>query len=263
MNRVDGFLWKDEPWGRSLRSVTLGARADHLFTTRQLRLRGERAAEEWALVAGALGVPPARLVRVKQVHGREAIVLREGGPIPPQGDARPRGDILATDDPSLAVVVQVADCVPVLLAGEGGRVVAAAHAGWRGTCAGAARAAVEALEREFGVKPAALSAVLGPSIGPCCYTVGEEVRERFEASRAGAGRWFERGPDGRLRLDLWAANAGQLEEAGIPAGSIATSRLCTACRADLFHSYRREGPGVGRVAAGIRATSPMTSSPPR
>lgn len=255
MTGVDGFLWKGERWGRSLRSATLAAAADHLFTTCQLRLRGAGEAEDWALVAGALGVEVSRLVRLKQVHGREAVILRRDGERP-RGDepgSRPHADILVTDDPSLAIAVQVADCVPLLMAGPGGRVVAAVHAGWRGTCAGAAMAAVETLERTFGVKPPDLVVAVGPSIGPCCYAVGQEVFKRFEEAHDRSSRWFHPGPDGGLRLDLWAANAGQLEAAGVPGASIRTARLCTACHPELFHSYRRDGPGTGRIAAVIRA----------
>lgn len=250
---ADGFLWNEERYGRSLRSATLAASADHLFTTRQLRLRGASEAGEWVLVAGALGVGASRLARLKQVHGREAVVLRRDGDITWDSASLPRADILATDDPSLAIAVQVADCVPLLMAGPGGRVVAAAHAGWRGTCHGAGPAAVETLERAFGVKPADVVVAVGPSIGPCCYLVGEEVRERFEAGHAASAPWFRRDADGALRLDLWAANVDQLEAAGVPRASIRVSGLCTACHPELFHSYRRDGPGTGRIAAAIRA----------
>jgi hypothetical protein len=249
----DGFLWKDEPWGRSLRSATLAVLADHLFTTCQLRLRGVREAEEWAAVAQALGVDSRHVARLKQVHGREAVVLRRGAAIPSDTASRPHADIIATDDPSLAIAVQVADCVPLLMAGPGGRVVAAVHAGWRGTCAAAAVSGVEALEKELGARPADLVVAVGPSIGPCCYAVGDEVLEQFEAAHENAARWFRRDQDGRLRLDLWTANVDQLEEAGVPRASIRLSRLCTACHPGLFHSYRRDGPGTGRIAAAIRA----------
>ncbi|MBP7568513.1 MAG: peptidoglycan editing factor PgeF [Acidobacteria bacterium] len=249
----DGFHWKDEPWGRSLRSATLAGLADHLFTTCQLRLRGGREAEEWAAVGRALGVDGGRVARLKQVHGREVVVLKGGAAILPDAASRPHADIVATDDPSLAIAVQVADCVPLLMAGPGGRVVAAVHAGWRGTCAAAAVGGVEALEREFGARPADLVVAVGPSIGPCCYIVGGEVLEQFEAAHENAARWFRRDGDGRLRLDLWAANADQLEDAGVPRASIRVSRLCTACHPGLFHSYRRDGPGTGRIAAAIRA----------
>lgn len=253
MTGSDGFLWNDERWGQSLRSGTLGASADHLFTTRQLRLRGDGEAGEWALVAAALGVEEGRLARLKQVHGREAIVLSRGGGVTRQKSSRPHADILATDDPALAIAVQVADCVPLLMAEAGGRVVAAVHAGWRGTCAGAGPAGVETLRRAFGVAPSGLVVAIGPSIGPCCYVVGDEVFERFGEADPASRRWFGRDAEGRLRLDLWSANVDQLEAAGVPRDAIRVSRLCTACHPELFHSYRRDGSGTGRIAAAIRA----------
>jgi YfiH family protein len=249
---ADGFLWKQEPWGPSLRSITLGREADHLFTTRQLRLRGDGERDEWALVAHALGVPAERLVRLSQVHGCDTVIVRRGDPVPVEGNSWRRADILATDDPTLALAVQVADCVPLLMAERGGRAVAAVHAGWRGTCSGAAVAAVKALERAFDVRPEDLVVALGPSIGACCYVVGDEVLERFAASCAGAARWFQRHADGSLRLDLWAANVDALQAAGVPRAAIRVPRLCTACHPELFHSYRRDGRGTGRVAGAIR-----------
>ncbi len=253
MNGVDGFLWNDEPWGRSLRSRPLAASADHLFTTRQLRLRGDGEAGEWALVAAALGVEGGRLARLKQVHGREAIVLGRGDAVTWEPSWRPHADIVATDDPSLAIAVQVADCVPLLLAAAGGRAVAAVHAGWRGTCAGAGPAGVETLRRAFGVPPSDLVVAIGPSIGPCCYVVGDEVLARFREADPASTRWFARDAEGRQRLDLWSANVDQLEAAGVPRDAIRVSRLCTACHPELFHSYRRDGPGTGRIAAAIKA----------
>ena len=123
--------------------------------------------------------------------------------------------------------------------------------------AGAARAAVEALGREFGADAGDLVVALGPSIGACCYEVGADVAGAFEAAGHGAepGRWFSRHADGSLRLDLWAANRDQLLASGIPAAQIHQCGLCTASHPEWFASYRRDGPGTGRIAAVIRARS--------
>jgi hypothetical protein len=126
--------------------------------------------------------------------------------------------------------------------------VAAAHAGWRGTAAGVTRAAVEALSAR-GSAPADLLAALGPGIGPCCYEVGEELRSVF------GPEFFRPGPRGRLHLDVRAANRRQLAEAGVPAGRIQDVDECTFCRPDLYHSFRRDGKGAGRMVSfiGFRA----------
>jgi len=266
MTSIDGFVWTEEEWGSALRSRPLGEVADHFFTARQLRLRGESESDDWSRVAAAIGVPVSRLLRLTQVHGCRVIVFREGGAVPDAASgvagARtpgernwPEADIVVTDDPSVALAIQVADCVPLLLADFRSGAVAAVHAGWRGTAAGAAPAAVAALTREFGATPGELLAALGPSIGPCCYTVGGELIDAFRAGGFAreVDRWFTRGADGDLRLDVGEANRDQLMACGVPATAIHQAELCTASHPELFASYRRDGPGAGRIAAVIRS----------
>jgi hypothetical protein len=273
---VDGFVWTTKAWGPALRSSALGEVADHFFTTRQLRLHGDGEARDWRRVAEAIGVPPPRLLRLTQVHGRAVFVHRNGGaeaggrPIPAGGEAAgtpdevgwPAADILMTDDPTAALAIQVADCVPLLLADPLTGAVAAVHAGWRGTAAGAAIAAVEALGREFGVRPTQLVVAMGPGIGPCCYAVGDELVGAYRDGGFGRhiDRWFIRDDAGGLKLDVWAANRDQLIASGVPAASIHAANLCTADRPDLFASYRRDGPGTGRIAAVIRSRGSGTQT---
>lgn len=239
------------PAGWVLRSERLGDVVPHLFTTASLRLREDES--EWAAVAGSIGVPPAFVRLVHQVHGRDVSVVRRGEP--PAG-TRDEADILISDDPATAVAVRVADCAPILLADRGGHAVGAAHAGWRGTLQNVAGTAVRALEETFGVEPANLVAAVGPCLGPCCGEMGPEVVEEFRAAGHGGAdldRWFRSGPRGRPHFDLWLANLDQLQRAGVPAGSIDLARLCTRCRPDVFHSYRAGGRDVGRMAGVIRA----------
>lgn len=224
--------------------------ADHFFTAGELTLRDDEA--EWGAVAKEIGVAPDRLLRVRQVHGAVvALARRNGG----AAWAAPEADVLAGDDPSSALVVRVADCAPVLVADRTCRVVAAAHAGWRGTVRRAAAAAVEALERHFGARPQDLVAAVGPCLGPCCGEVGEEVPQAFgEAGhdRASLERWFAPGPAGRPHLDLWQANVDQLAAAGVPRGQIHVARLCTRTHAEILHSHRARGAQAGRMAGVIR-----------
>lgn len=239
-------------WTRSLRGPVLTCRplnTLHLFTTRELQLSG---------AGDLLGV--TEVVTANQVHGREVITTRRGSP---RFAAPQDADVLVSNDPDVAVAVRAADCAPLLLADSRTGAVAAVHAGWRGTAAGAAPAAIEALTREFGTKPEDIVAAIGPSIGPCCYEVGTELVDAFAAAghpRHLIDRWFqaslpERGSRERskLRLDLAGANRGQLILAGVPEESIYACGLCTAMHLDLLTSYRAEKEKAGRIAGIIRA----------
>jgi copper oxidase (laccase) domain-containing protein len=108
---------------------------------------------------------------------------------------------------------------------------------------GIVRAAVAALVKH-GSRPADLVAATGPGIGPCCYEVGDELRSAFGPEGTD---FFRLGPRGRPHLDVRAANERQLREAGVPAERIHRLDDCTRCRADLYYSYRRDGPGAGRM----------------
>lgn len=258
---TNGFYWSNEAWGRALRSRSLEHFARHFFTSLPLTLRGEDGQEdrEWSHVAATIGVPQHRLLRLEQVHGNEVVVVRAGQTLP--GDftwREPQADIILSDDPAVALAVQVADCVPLLIADRASRAVAAAHAGWRGTAVDVAGTAVTALAREFGSRPENLVVAHGPSIGPCCYEVGEELVDAFRPGRFSqkTDRWFFRDAAGHLRLDLWAANRDQLLSAGVAAENIHQAALCTASLPKLFASYRRDGKGTGRIAGVIRAKPP-------
>ena len=157
-----------------------------------------------------------------------------------------------TTTPGVALAVVTADCVPILLADPVTGAVAAVHAGWRGTAADVAGAAVAALTREYAVAGADLVAAIGPSIGACCYDVGEELLEAFAVAghdSAARADWFARDDTGRLRLDLWAANRDLLLHAGLRPDRVHVAGLCTKTHLDWFESYRADGPQAGRLAA--------------
>lgn len=199
----------------------------------------------------ALGVE--QLLLIRQVHRADVAVARRGRA---ERWERPEADVIVSDDPSCAVGVRVADCVPILLADRVARVVGAVHAGWRGTVQDAAGAAVRALTAEFGSRPRDLVAAIGPCLGPCCGEVGGEVVQAFRDAAHGDGaiaRWFAPGPAGRPYIDLWRANSDQLELAGVPRESIHVARLCTKTHADVLHSYRAVGEQAGRMLGMIRA----------
>lgn len=274
------FRWTKEPWGAALRCGPLSALAQHLFTTRQLGLRGsgDPQLEQWAAVAASVGMPGAPMVRVRQVHGRAVRVAREGGdreggdrPLAsPLASERPEADAIVSDNPGVVLAVQVADCVPILLADARSGAVAAVHAGWRGTCARIVAEALVSMAREFGTRPEDVTAAMGPAIGPCCYEVGAELLLKFEAdhhAEADVLRWFSRVPgalpgDESLRLDLPRANRDQMLAAGVPNDRIFACGLCTKCHPDVFDSYRAAGAGAGRMVAAIAHRGDRGMTPP-
>jgi hypothetical protein len=250
-----GFYWSDAPWGPLLRCRPLEAVARHAFTSRHLTLSPTAGAAELAASVGATAVAQA-----SQVHGNAVVVVRPGmeWQMP-----WPEADVLVSRDPATAVAVRAADCVPLLIADPVTGAVAAVHAGWRGTAARAAVAAVDALAREHGARPSDLLVAIGPCIGSCCYEVGTVLVDAFAAAgheRYLIDRWFlapapPRGSRERpgLRLDLAGANRDQLILAGVDETHINASGLCTAMHPDVLTSYRAEGAQARRLAAVILA----------
>ena len=230
--------------------------ADHFFTAGDLALRADD--REWTAVAQQIGLPLEQLFLIRQIHRADVAVARRGRT--GRWD-RPDADAIVSNDPSNAIGVRVADCAPILLADRRGGAVGAVHAGWRGAVQEAAAAGVEAMTREFGSAPRDLIAAIGPCLGPCCGEVGPEVVEAFREAGHGKdriARWFASGPSGRPYLDLWRANADQLEAAGLEAGNIHVAGLCTKTHAGVLHSYRAEGERAGRMAGVIRARALAT-----
>ena len=251
-----GFEWVSAAQGPALVCRPLERAARHLFTDRRWRLgsaEGMNTEAGWREVADAMDVPADHLVRVRQVHGADVAVHRASRAVAPGAAA----DIIAGDDGAAALVIQTADCVPMLMADARTGAVSAAHAGWKGTALRVAAAAVAAMADAFGSRPADLIVAVGPSIGPCCYQIGADVRDRFAAERFSADElsaWFTTA-NGPLVLDLWTATRDQLAAAGIPRDHIFLSELCTMTHREVFPSYRRDGNGAGRLAAAIRPRS--------
>lgn len=248
-----GFRWTDEPWGPMLPCTALEPVAHHGFTSRQLQLRpNDPAQPAWASTAASVGCAVSQLARIRQVHGAAVRVVRTADLEAPV----PEADAVVTNVPGVAVAVVAADCVPVLLADPATGAVAAVHAGWRGTAANAVGEAVATLTREYGTRPPDLVAAIGPSIGACCYEVGEDLLAAFAAaghSSVDLAEWFARDRAGRLRLDLWLANTDLLGRAGVPRARVHVAGLCTKTHVDVLESFRVDGERAGRMAAIIVA----------
>lgn len=199
------------------------------------------------------------LVGAKQIHSNIIrAVKKEDGALEGrlqtiEGKAVLEGDGLITDVPGILLAVGTADCVPVLVVDVAKRVVGAFHAGWRGTVSRIVERGVVKMREEYGSRAADLVAAIGPSAGPCCYTVGEEVCSEFGRQFDYARELFTRSNDtGQTRLDLWEANRRQLLDAGLAKNSAVTVGECTACTrsrsgASRYFSHRAEHGNAGRM----------------
>ncbi len=233
-----------------------------------------RVLQNRAKFFAALGAGKMRVVALRQIHSD--IIHVVGAADFPQGEQALQGDALITREPGILLTIQTADCIPILLADTKRCAVAAIHSGWRGTAQRIAEKTLGRMQMEFGTRPQDVVAALGPGIGGGCYEVGHEVVKEFTAKFPNARDWFtgpfdalENGdndpnwlpwltmrppghapPAPRAHLDLIAANRAILAGAGIADENISSSGFCTACRNDLFFSYRREHT-TGRLMAAI------------
>ena len=191
------------------------------------------------IVYQAMGLSASRVATANQVHSNRVVVVdhKDGGLIAPKTDG------LVTGAQELALMLRFADCQPILLYDPRNHVLGLVHAGWRGVAQGIARRAVETMSRSFGTRSGDLFAGLGPAIGPCCYTVGQEVAAAMGYSLPDWRKAMTPYGDGWL-LDLTEANAQQLHAVGV--GNIERADLCTACNTDEFYSHRGEGGATGR-----------------
>lgn len=263
--------------GGKSRAYNPGQRAGELnlgFTTSDAR---ETVVENRRLffreITGSSNFPT---VTLRQIHS--ALIRRVSAADAAPAEARAKGDGLMTDRPGLLLAIQTADCIPVLVVDRRNRAIAAFHAGWRGTLKRIVETGVGRMRLEFGSRPQDLVAAIGPGIGQCCYSVGEEVRAEFLSQFAYADDLFcevydsdpvrekypllfltarapghsDLGPS--LHLDLAEANRRQLLDAGLAPAAVSVLGHCTSCQNARYFSYRAEHGSTGRMLSvlGIR-----------
>jgi polyphenol oxidase len=218
------------------------ANIQHAFTTRAnglgARTGGIKSPLDWDAVASAFGVSPDRVVTVNQVHGDHIVMVHDKNF---RAMRTTEADALITSSSGIAIGVETADCVPILLVDSKTPVIAAIHAGWRSTVKKILRKTIARMQSEFGTELSRLTAVFGPAICGKCYEVDEPVmgpvREAFSfwkelAAPRGNEKWS---------LDLVKVNRKELIQAGLLESNIHSLGLCTSCRRDLFYSFRAEG----------------------
>ncbi|MGE5174085.1 MAG: peptidoglycan editing factor PgeF [Betaproteobacteria bacterium] len=211
------------------------------------RNNGVKSINDWNVVARMLGIEPDRLVTVNQVHGEDIVTVDDGNfnrirTLP--------ADAIITNTPKIAIGVETADCVPVLLVDPVIPAVGAVHAGWRSTVKKIVQKVAKKMQDEFASNPSRMIAAIGPAIGPECYEVDEPVMGRVrEAFAFWQDVVFSRG-NNKWSLDLVKANKLELIQAGLQEKNIHSIGLCTSCRKDLFYSFRAEGR-TGRMLSVI------------
>jgi YfiH family protein len=189
----------------------------------------------------AIGIHDGRIVTMRQVHGDNVIEVSESK-IKEAGEA----DAMVTAKAGVFLGVLTADCVPILIIAPNERLAAVVHAGWRGAVAGIAAKAVSYLADIYRVGPETLEAALGPSIGPCCYEVGEDVIEPLVARWGSLAEEMIMAGPGNPHVDLRRLNRAILADAGIASERIFELGPCTKCAQDEYFSYRRTGQETGR-----------------
>lgn len=218
------------------------------------------------------GDPATPLIPLRQIHSN---LVRAVGAAD-AGRHRPwKADGVFTNELGILIGIQTADCIPILVADKKRKVVAAFHAGWRGTVKRIVETGIGRMRLDYGSRPQDLVAAIGPGAGPCCYSVGEEVQSQFDSQFAYSRELFHEvysadavhnrypmlfltqcapghspiGPS--LHLDLIEANRRQLLDAGLSSRSIQITGGCTNCQTDLFFSHRASRGYAGRMMAVI------------
>ncbi|KJS11536.1 MAG: multicopper polyphenol oxidase [Peptococcaceae bacterium BRH_c8a] len=201
-----------------------------------------------------LGAGLDRLVAADQIHDDRVLTVdfqHAGRGARSNGDALPGVDALVTAEPGLILSSYYADCVPLFFLDPFSRVVALAHAGWKGSVLRIGEKTIRHMVERHGCRAANILVAVGPSIGPCCYEVDEKVVAQVEKCLPGASHCAAPGRPGHWWLDLPELNRRVLLQAGIKAANITLSGYCTACREDLFFSHRKQSGRTGRMASFI------------
>jgi polyphenol oxidase len=207
------------------------------------------------ILGESIGVPMYRFTFADQTHSGNVTIVSadmKGRGSQERSDSIADTDALITNEPGICLVAMMADCVPLLLFDPVKNVIGVVHAGWRGIIRKVAKNAIARMKKEFGSKASNILVGIGPSIGPCCYEIGEDVEIAIKETFDKTNQLLLKKPKkDKKHLDIWKANIDQLVCSGVPLENIETSNICTSCESDTYYSSRK-GIGItGRFAAGI------------
>lgn len=228
----------------------------HFISTREWENLGfhvgddpKKVLENRKIFSSSLKIPLSNFVFANQVHGKNIAVItakEKGKGSISQEDAIESTDGLITKEKNICLIILVADCVPILIFDPVKKVIAAVHAGRKGTSLQIAKEAVITFREKFKSNPKDLMAGLGPSIGPCHYEFSTPGVDQVQTQ----GISMKKNNKGNWSIDLWEENKKQLIESGVLAKNIEVSKICTYCNKNEFFSARGDGL-TGRFAVGI------------
>lgn len=210
----------------------------------------ENVRENYKIVCDALNIPVENLVLSDQVHSDRIRIVRSedrGKGVLLNSDIQGI-DALVTNERNIALVTLYADCVPIFILDPNKKVIALAHAGWKGTVLKIGSKVIKTMIEEFSTDPQDCVVAIGPSIGKCCYEVDQVVIDQFNKYFTNPSKFVISKGDNKYMLDLWEANKSALEEIGILERNITIGKICTQCNHDILFSHRADRGKTGRMA---------------
>ena len=157
------------------------------------------------------------------------------------------GDALITNITNVPLLIFTADCVPIAITDKKSKAIGLSHAGWRGTYDLIAKKTIDEMTKNYNTNPDDLVCIIGPSIGPCCYEVSQELAEKFNTNFTNSTEKLYTIEDGKYKLDLWKVNEYIIKECGVKDENIINLKICTSCNSDKFHSYRKHNQTPKRI----------------
>lgn len=237
-------------------TTRLGGVSDGIFSTMNMSFsRGDDAdkvIENYKRICGAIGTDYRKCVVSKQTHTTNIRIVSSDDAGKGVISERDYDDVdgMITDVPGITLVTQYADCVGLLFYDPVKKVIAASHAGWRGTVGEIGRITVETMCKHFGCRPSDIRAAVAPSIGPCCFEVDTPVYDEFmKLENIQKSAIITENGNGKYHIDLWKTNYLILLNAGLKKENISVTDLCTKCHPDLFFSHRFTNGRRGNLAA--------------
>lgn len=210
----------------------------------------ENIRKNYKIICNALEIDANNIVISHQVHKDNILIVNESHKNSDifESDIK-EIDGLITDKPGIALVTLYADCVPIFILDKRKKIIALAHAGWKGTVKKIGKKVINRMVSIYKTDPKDCIVGIGPSIGECCYEVDDFVISQFHDSYDEIKSFILTKGNGKYMLNLWEANKKSLLEAGVSKSNITISNICTKCNNDIFYSYRGENGKTGRMAA--------------